>query len=114
MFLKIFIIWLKPNFKQKIQVFQSDNGKEYFNQILGAVFLEKGIVHHSFCNNTPQQNGVEERKNKHLLEVARSLMFTTKVLKYLWGDAILTATYLINRMPSRVLKFQTPLTVSNV
>ena len=36
-------------------------------------------------------------------------MFSTKVPKYLWGEAILTATYLINRMPSRVLKFQTPL-----
>ena len=49
-----------------------------------------------------------DRKNKHLLEVAWSILFSTKVSKYLWGEAILIATYLINRMPTRVLKFQTP------
>ena len=38
-------------------------------------------------------------------------MFTSHVPKYFWGDAILTAAYLINRMPSRVLNFQTPLSV---
>ena len=43
-----------------------------------------------------------------MLEVARSLMFSTNVPKLFWGEAVLTAAYLINRMPSRVLKFQTP------
>ena len=80
-------------------MFRSDNGKEYFNMILGTYFLEKGIIHQGSCNDTPQQNGVVERKNKHLLDVARSLIFTTKVPKNLWGEVILIATYLINRMP---------------
>ncbi|RVX04713.1 Retrovirus-related Pol polyprotein from transposon TNT 1-94 [Vitis vinifera] len=66
------------------------------------------IVHLSSCVDTPQQNGIAERKNRHLLEVARSLMFSMNVPKLFWGQAILTAAYLINRMPSRVLKFQTP------
>ena len=70
--------------------------------------MDQGIVHQSSCVDTPQQNGVAERKNRHLLEVARSIMFTTNVPKHFWGEAVLTATYLINRMPSRVLKFQTP------
>ena len=55
-------------------------------------------------NKTVWQKG----KNRHLLEVARSLMFSTHVPKQFWGEAVLTATSLINRMPSRVLKFQTP------
>ncbi|RVW61349.1 Retrovirus-related Pol polyprotein from transposon RE1 [Vitis vinifera] len=69
---------------------------------------QEGIVHLSSCVDTPQQNGIAERKNRHLLEVARSLMFSMNVPKLFWGQAVLTAAYLINRMPSRVLKFQTP------
>ena len=109
-FLKIYTMVL-AQFQTKIQVFRSDNGKEYFNKALRKYFLEKGIVHQSSCNDTPQQNGIVERKNKHLLEVARALCFTNKVPKYLWGEVILTATYLINRMPTRVLNFKTPLQV---
>lgn len=67
------------------------------------------MLHQSSCTNTPQQNGVAERKNRHLLEVARALSFQTKVPKYLWGDAILTAAYLINTLPTRTLDFQTPI-----
>ena len=48
-----------------------------------------------------------KEKNRHLLEVAR-LMFTINVSKQFWGDAVLTAAYLINRMPSRVLQFHSP------
>lgn len=44
-----------------------------------------------------------------MLEVARALMFHMNVPKYLWGDAILTSCYLINRMPTRVLNYETPL-----
>jgi IS30 family transposase len=50
-----------------------------------------------------------ERKNKHLLDVTRNLMFTMNVLKYLWSEAIMTIAYLINRMPSRVLEHKTPM-----
>jgi hypothetical protein len=59
--------------------------------------------------NTAEQNGVAERKNRHLLEVARSLMFMMNVPKFLWGEAVKTAAYLINRMPSRVLNYKTPI-----
>ncbi|KAA0035083.1 reverse transcriptase [Cucumis melo var. makuwa] len=48
-------------------------------------------------------------KNRHLVEVARSLMLSTSLPSYLWGDAILTTTHLINKMPSRILHLQTPL-----
>lgn len=68
---------------QTIQILRTDNGKEYFNSILGDYLLKNGIIHQSLFVNTPQQNGVSERKNRHLLEVARALMFTMNVLKYL-------------------------------
>ncbi|XP_028074529.1 uncharacterized protein LOC114276892 [Camellia sinensis] len=73
-------------------------------------YLEaRGILYQTSCVGTLEQNGVAERKNRHLLEAARALMFTMHVPKPHWGDAVLTATYLINRMPSSVLHFQRPL-----
>ncbi|CAL2272718.1 unnamed protein product [Prunus armeniaca] len=57
---------------------------------------------------TPQQNGVSERKNQQLLEVARSLILDMSIPHHLWRHAILSAAYLINRTPSRVLDFKTP------
>jgi len=78
------------------------------NLEFGKFLASYGIEHQTTCVNTPEQNSVAERKNRHLLEVARSLMFTMNVPKFLWGEAIKTATYLINRMPLRVLDYKTP------
>ncbi|RVW45480.1 Retrovirus-related Pol polyprotein from transposon TNT 1-94 [Vitis vinifera] len=90
------------------QILKSDNAKEYFTSSLSTYLQNHGIIHISSCVDTSQQNGVAERKNRHLLEVARCLMFSSNVPNYFWGETILTATYLINRMPSRVLTFQSP------
>ena len=106
---KQFYTMVETQFQEKIQAFRSGNGKEYFNKILGTYFLENEIIHQSSCFDTSQQNRVAEKKNKHILEVARFLMFTIKIPKYLWGEAILIATYLINKMPSRTLNFNTPI-----
>ena len=105
---KSFHSMINTQFKSKIQVLKSDNAKEYFNSILGPYLLEQSIIHLRSCVSTPQQNGVAKRKNRHILEVARSIMFSNNVPKYFWGEAILTATYLIDRMSSRILKFQNP------
>ena len=99
---------IENQFQTKIGILHSDNGTEYFNEQLGEFLEKKGIFHQSTCRDTPQQNGIAERKNKHLLEVARAIMFYMHVPKYLWGEAILTASYLINRMPTKVLTYKTP------
>ena len=91
---------IQNQFQANVQVFKKDNALDFFNYVLGPYLESNGIVHQSSCVDTPQQNGVAKRKNRHLLEVARSLLFTSHVPKRLRGDAILTATYLINRMPS--------------
>ena len=57
-------------FNAKIQVLRTDNAKEYFNAIVGTYLSQQDIIHQSSCVVTPQQNGVTERKNRHLLEVA--------------------------------------------
>jgi hypothetical protein len=72
-------------------------------------FRTKGILHEMSCSQTPQQNGVAERKNRHILETARALLFGAQVPGRYWSDSITTAVYLLNRMPSKALDFKTPL-----
>ena len=95
-------------YNANVKVFRSDNGTEYLNGDFDSFLASRGIIHQTTCVNTAQQNGVAERKNRHLLEVARSLMFKMNVPKFLWGEAVKTAAYLINRMPSRILGYKTP------
>ena len=95
-------------FETKIQVLKTDNAHDYFNSELGNHLSQRGVIHCSSCVDTPRQNGIAERKNRHLLETARALMSTKHVPKHLWGEAVLTATYLINRLPCRILQYQTP------
>ena len=52
---------------------------------------------------TLAQNGVAERKNRHFLETARALLFQLHVPKHSWADAVSTACFFINQMPSSVL-----------
>lgn len=97
---KSFHSMISIQFKTKIQVLNIDNTREV------PYIMEQGIIDLSSCVDIPQQNGVAERKNGHLLEVAQSIMFTNNVPKYFQGKAILSTTYVTNRMSNRVLKFQ--------
>ena len=100
---KEFYRMIENQFQTKISILRFDNGIEYFNKVLKTFSNERGILHQSLCSDTPEQNGGVEHKNKHLLEVARAMMFYMNIPKYLWGDVILTASYLINRMPTKIL-----------
>jgi transposase InsO family protein len=103
-----FCALVKNQFNKHVQIIRTDNGTEYVNKEFSAFLSAHGILHQTSCPDTPPQNGVAERKNRHILEVARSLMFTMNVPKFLWSEAVLTATYLINRTPSRILGMKTP------
>ena len=82
--------------------------KDYFNHSLNSFCQKEGIIHESTCVKTPQQNGIAERKNGHLLNQTRAMLFQNKILKKYWGEAVLTASYLINRIPAYLLVFLTP------
>lgn len=58
-----------------IKSIRMDNVQDYFNQILSPFLQKEGIVHHSSRVNTPQQNGVAEQKNRHLLKITRAILF---------------------------------------
>ena len=87
-------------FNTYIRILRSDNAKEYFSTSLSSFMSSHGILHQSSCAYTPQQNGVAERKNRHLVETTRTLLLHHKVPQRFWRDAILASCYLINRMPS--------------
>ncbi|CAM8888862.1 unnamed protein product [Rhodiola kirilowii] len=103
-----FFQMVNTQFNKKIKVFRSDNGSEFFNEILRKFLITKGCIHQSSCTYTPQQNGIVERKHRHLLDVARAIRIQANLPKIFWGDCVLSATYLINRSPSSVLDFKTP------
>ncbi|KAG8483501.1 hypothetical protein CXB51_023279 [Gossypium anomalum] len=106
--LKKFFLMVQTQFSAVIQTVRSDNGSEFFNSSCSSFFESLGIIHQSSCIDTPQQNGIAERKHRHLLEIARALRFHSNVPLKFWGDCILAACYIINRLPSSVLAWRTP------
>ena len=96
------------HFHVSVQNLRSDNGKEYLSEQFQSFMLQNDILHQTSCVDTPSQNGVVERKNRHLLEPARALLFQMHVPKHFWADAISIACFLINLMSSFVLNRVTP------
>jgi len=110
---KNFQSYVSNQYNAKIKIFRSDNGGEYTGNAFKNHLAQHGILHQTSCPYTPQQNGVAERKNRHLMEVARSMMFQMSVPKRFWSDAVITACYLINRIPTRILEDKAPFEVLN-
>ncbi|RVW28177.1 Retrovirus-related Pol polyprotein from transposon TNT 1-94 [Vitis vinifera] len=100
---------IETQYNAKVRVLRSDNGGEYQSSDLQKYLEGHGIIHQTTCSNTPQQNGVAEQKNRHLLEVVRASLIAAKTPISYWGEAITSAAYLINRVPSSSINFQTPL-----
>ena len=96
---------IATQYQSNIQVIRTDNGCDFINQDLNKYLNLHGIVHQTTCPYSPQQNGVAEQKNCHLLEVVRASLFGAHMPTSYWGEAITTAAYLINRVPSSSLQF---------
>ena len=91
----------------KIIAVQSDWGGEYHR--LHRYFQRTGISHRVSCPHTSQQNGIAERKHRHLVETGLALLAHSSLPLRFWDEAFLTACYLINRMPTPVLQQDTPI-----
>ena len=106
-----FSIEIHNQFGSSIKTLRTDNAKEYLSSQFQSFLTSQGIIHQTSCAHTPQQNGVAERKIRHLVETARTLLLHYNVPLRFWGDALLTACHLINRMPSSVLSNQIPYSI---
>lgn len=107
--LKQFFAMVKTQFHTTVKILRSDNALELGSSKDATEFLlSEGIIHQTSCISSPQQNGVVERKHRHLLEVCRALFFQSKLPTRFWGECLLTKTFLINRFPSKLLDMKTP------
>ena len=75
-----------------------DRGGEYYDPVY---FQSTGIIHQTTTPYTPQQNGVAERKNRTLKEMVNSMLSYSGLSEGFWGEAMLTACYLLNRIPNK-------------
>jgi histone deacetylase 1/2 len=98
---------VERSFDRKIIAVQTDWGGEY--EKLNSFFTKVGISHLVSCPHAHQQNGAAERKHRHIVEVGLFLLAHTHMPLKFWDEVFLAATYLINRTPSKVIDFETPL-----
>nr|GEY81460.1 ribonuclease H-like domain-containing protein [Tanacetum cinerariifolium] len=95
--LKTFITGLENQLSLKVKVIKSDNGTEFKNSDLNQFYGIKGIKREFSVPRTPQQNGIAERKNKTLIEDARTMLADSLLPILFWAKAINTACYDQNR-----------------
>ncbi|KAI3680197.1 hypothetical protein L2E82_50582 [Cichorium intybus] len=109
--LNAFIKLVQTQFSRKIKVFQSDGGTEFLNSTVRHIFEENGTLHQISCPYTPQQNGRAERMHRHIVETGLAMLFHAHVPASFWVDAFSSATFIINRLPTKVLDNQSPFQV---
>jgi hypothetical protein len=103
--LKGFLRRAQNEFELRIKKIRSDNGTKFKNSQIEGFLEEEGIKHEFSSPYTPQQNGVVERKNRTLLDMARTMLDEYKTPDRYWAEAINTACYSINRLYlHRILK----------
>ena len=85
-----------------------DNGKELVNDKLKKLAADEGMIIETSAPYSPSQNGVAERFNQMLLELARATLISKDLPTFLWDEAVAHAAYLQNRAPTRALSGKTP------
>jgi transposase InsO family protein len=111
---EVFIIFKKfKAFVEKqsgrfIKMLRSDRGKEYTSNEFQKFCEDEGVERQLTVGYTPQQNGVSERKNQTVMEMAKSMLFEKGLPKAFWPEAVNTAVYLMNRCPTKAIWKKTP------
>src|SRR5271168_1899707 len=105
---KHFEAWAETQHKVKVRRLRSDRGGEYLDHKFRDHLKSKGTERRLTTHDTPEHNGIAESLNRRLLERTRAMLHQSGLPKFLWGEAIMHATWLKNRTPTRVLENMTP------
>jgi len=108
---KHFTPWLELNFSAKVQILRSNNGGRIYQLRISELLSPTRSYLWNIMCQTPHQNGIAERKNRHILETACTLLIGAHVPRHHWDHAVATFVYWSNCMPTKVLEFMTPLKV---
>ncbi|GJT34671.1 retrovirus-related pol polyprotein from transposon TNT 1-94 [Tanacetum coccineum] len=103
-----FLKMIQVRLKVPVRRIRTDNGTEFVNQTLREYYEKVGISHETSVARSPQQNGVVERRNRTLIEAARTMLIYAKALLFLWAEAVATACYTQNRSIIRLRHGKTP------
>nr|GFB56177.1 retrovirus-related Pol polyprotein from transposon TNT 1-94 [Tanacetum cinerariifolium] len=95
--IKTFLKRITVLLQSPIIIIRTDNGTEFKNQVLKEYFDTVGISHQMSSVRTPQQNGVVERRNRTLIEAARTMLIFSRAPLFLWAEAIATTCFTQNR-----------------
>ncbi|GJV56036.1 ribonuclease H-like domain-containing protein [Tanacetum coccineum] len=96
--LKSFITEIENLVDKKVKIIRCDNGTEFKNKVMSEFCEQKGIKREFSVARTPQQNGVAERRNRTLIEAARTMLADSKLPTTFWAEAVNTACYVQNRV----------------
>ncbi|GJY75180.1 putative ribonuclease H-like domain-containing protein, partial [Tanacetum coccineum] len=96
--LKAFITGIENQINLRVKIIRCDNETEFKNKEMNQFCEMKGIKREFSVARTPQQNGVAERKNRTLIEAARTMLADSKLPTTFWAEAVNTACYVQNRV----------------
>uniref|UniRef100_A0A2N9G595 Integrase catalytic domain-containing protein n=1 Tax=Fagus sylvatica TaxID=28930 RepID=A0A2N9G595_FAGSY len=105
---KQFLALVKTQFQHSVQLFRTDCGGEFTSHEFNTFCADNGIIHQLSCPHTPQQNGVAERKHRHLIQCALALLSQSHLPISYWSYAVSTAAHLINKLPTPLLSNKSP------
>ncbi|GJW53584.1 retrovirus-related pol polyprotein from transposon TNT 1-94 [Tanacetum coccineum] len=103
-----FLKMIQVRLKVPVRRIRTDNGTEFVNQTLREYYEKVGISHETSVARSPQQNGFVERRNRTLIEAARTMLIYAKASLFIWAEAVATACYTQNRSIIRLRHGKTP------
>ena len=106
-YFKIYKTEVENQIERKIKCLRSDRGGEYFPKIFDEFYEEHDIIHERTPPYSLESNGIAERKNCTLTDLVNAMLDTSGLSKAWWGEALLTASHILNRVPNKN-KEQTP------